>query len=370
MGRKYFGLAVFVAVWLIMLSVPTLRVMLPLPVSSDFNFNPGIAARYPNDPRVQAAAEQRSGLNIEPYPQTAPIRELVGNYDNLINRFPKESWLIAARLKWTVLKGVTGRVAGDLEKGSPARQISYTPQQLAQAIALCEKGRQMEADNSFYDWMLAYFLFAARRDGEALNTLHEGAQKPRYDDHARQQAEARIGTAALNHPLSSDAKLAIWSTSQFPHFAAQRHITRLAVWAAVEAERAGDHARALQIYGDVARLGGRMREANYTIIGALVGGAIQHISWAGERRLTDAERKAGRAQRSLFTTLRVARFAEYAAAHGRADLAQEARREGESYIRFQGSARRYVEHIGTILDPLSGKTVLLRGAGAALLSQL
>lgn len=391
MGRKHFGIILFAAVWLVVLSVPTLRLMLrvqvrgdsvhrimmdelPMPLSDwlhqgDSRLFKELLRRYPNDVRVQAkAAEEATDSKVR-----------TQRYDRLIQRFPREVWLVANRLRYTAQWFNDDRVAGDLQTmpGSPPpRRKNFTAHELAQAIAIAKKGQQLEPDNSYFDWMLAYFLFAAYRDTEALAVLHEGAQKPRYDDHTLQDVQASIAVHELIRPLLFEEKLAISAALLLPQFAKHRQVARLAVWEGVKAERAGDHARALCIYGDVARSGARMRESSHYLIQSLVAIALEAIAWQGvERKLSKAEEKRlytlhyrhAPAERARVLSQR---FARYAAAHGRADLAAEVRRNGEAVARFREQVHFPVDIIAGFPDWKFARVLALRWASAALLPQL
>ncbi|MCS6862575.1 MAG: hypothetical protein NZT92_19910, partial [Abditibacteriales bacterium] len=353
MGRKHFGIILFAAVWLVVLSVPTLRLMWRMQVRGDGAHRmmmgkpprrlsdwlhqekslllKELPRRYPNDVRVLAKmAEEADG------------RRTVLNYDRLLRRFPNNAWLVANRLRHTASWFRDDRVAGDpqtMPSTPPPQQKNFTAAELAQAIAVARKGRQLEPDNSYFDWTLASFLFAAHRDAEALAVLHEGAQKPRYDDCTLQDTQASIAVRELVRPLLFEEKWSVFAALLFPHFAQHRRVARLAIWEGVKAERAGDHQRALQIYGDVARLGARMRESSHCLIQSLVAIAIETTAWQGlERKLTKDEEKQLLAQRNYLperTRIAARRFAAYAAAHGRADLAEEVRRNGEAVARFR-----------------------------------
>ncbi len=112
--------------------------------------------------------------------------------------------------------------------------ITFTPAELEQSIKIARQGRQLEPDNSFFDWMLAYFLFAARRDQEALAALDEGAGKPRYDSHVRDDIQAAIAVRELVRPLLMEEKAVLALSGRYAiiyHYYASR-------LAAAEAARA------------------------------------------------------------------------------------------------------------------------------------
>jgi len=387
MGRKYIGIALFAAIWLVVLIVPTLRLMLRVQMQGDYLLSemqhiPSVnlarwlsypslslkqlAQRYPNDVRVLAKAAE-----------DADPRKTVANYDRLLQRFPDNAWLVANRLRYTTSWFNDDRVAGELDhpgSGYPPRQKNFTPDELKQAIAIAQKGQQLEPDNSYFDWMLADFLFADYRDKEALAVLHKAATKPRYDDHTLQDLQASVAVRELVRPLLFEEKMAVSAAVVFPHFARHRHVARLAVWEGVKAERADDHERALQIYADVARLGARMRESSHYLIQSLVAIAIEAIAWQGlERKLPKEKEKQMKEQRNYpaeKARLLSKRFTDYAAAHGRADLAEEVRRHGEAVARFWEQVHFPVDIIAGFPNWKFICVLALWWASAALLPQL
>lgn len=410
MERRHFGLTVFVLVWLVVLSVPALRLMAyrqlrdghPFGVAG--NVAAGVAEgraplpgfvrrwmlsweegglseaelirRHPNDARVQVMAAERAepaalGGRTSNYAE-ARLRD----FERVAQQFPDEAWVVATRLIRAVHGGYDNRVAGELEKNEyyPRNSGQATPGQIARDIAAARHGQTLEPDNSFFDWMLAHFLFAARRDEAALAVLRQAAAKSRYDDHTMDYARAAVAVYGMRRPTLFEEKIPIWAGVYFPHLAKHRHVARLAVWRGVQVERAGDHARALRIYGDTARLGARMRDANGTYIAAIVGMAIQSIAWKRDAKLTPQERDAMmrsgvRAER--LAELLTRRFAAYAAAHGRADLAREAMRDAQinHRLRQQGSIY-FRDLIGGIPEQSLRKAVSFWWVSTALLSQL
>jgi hypothetical protein len=373
MGHKHIGIALFAAIWLVVLIVPTLRLMLRV----QWEGHNASTARYSNDVRVLAKSAEAEG--------GGPTKETVQKYDRLIQRFPNEAWLIANRLRFTAFSFSDDRVAGDFEKlpeSAPREKKNFTPAELAQAIAVAEKGQRLEPDNFFFDWMVAYFLFAGGRDKEALVALHKGAQKPRYDDHTLYDLQVSVAVRELVRPLLAEEKIALSAAVLFSHLTKQRHVARLAVWEGVKAERAGDHPRALQIYSDIARLGARIRENSQWIIEGLVAEAIELIAWGGVERKISREERARLHKMSHYRAERARmqseRFARYAVTHGRVALAEEARRDGEILARFLEQTDRAfksdevheVYEVYNVPNPTLMTILSLWWASAVLLPQL
>ncbi|MDQ3814981.1 MAG: hypothetical protein M3347_13640, partial [Armatimonadota bacterium] len=170
-------------------------------------------------------------------------------------------------------------------------------------------------------------------------------RKPRYDDHTQDAVRAQIAVRELNRPQLFEEKIAISASVLLGHLERHRHTALLAVWDGIKAQRRGDHRRALQIYGDIARLGGRMRESSPHLMGSLLGKGIQLIAWERGTSLTPHERRqvigGVDSTQSTSTKLYVTNFAQYAQAHRRPDLADEARREVAVGEQWQQAIRDY-----------------------------
>lgn len=373
MKNRNFGLALFIVPWLIILCVPTLRLMLRVQVqgsdlmteySSDGNSSAAtraerlhqqLAARYPNDTRVQGRnleASYHASISVAPRPfsqapdgtvlkqQTLSFKQAISDYDALIHRFPGQAWLIANRVRFTTRQPLNNRVAEGLQTpptaSLPPTPMAFMPSELEQTIAIAQQGQRLEPDNSFYDWIIAQCLYGLRRDDEALAVLHQAAAKPHYDAHLEDDLQAEIATRQLARPLLSEEKLMVMAGELLPHYAGHRQTARLAVAAGVRAERAGDHQQALTIYYDVARLGAVIRKDDYFLIGRLVGIAIQSTAWSGKtRQETPAEKSQYNNRSNDMGQLAARKFALYATSHGRPDIAAATQREAQAMAQFQ-----------------------------------
>jgi hypothetical protein len=241
----------FALIWLVVLCVPSLRLMLRVQTlgsamsltqypwtewfhSDEFSAQ-RIADSHPNDVRALAkAAEGRAFVPVESEYGTTLVfqnghaRQVTAGYDRLIQRFPNEAWLIANRLRHTTRWLNDNRLAGEIEnfRAPPSQAAletrkeppSFTPAELNAAIAIARKGQRLEPDNSFFDWMLAILLWAGYRDDEALRMVQKGSLKPRYDDHTYDDLQATIAARELVRPLLLEEKIALSSATTFPHY--------------------------------------------------------------------------------------------------------------------------------------------------------
>ncbi|MBV9469112.1 MAG: hypothetical protein JOZ57_07685, partial [Abitibacteriaceae bacterium] len=255
MKFRYLGIPLFIAIWAIVFSVPRLRVMWQAQVfGSTYMLYPWthlfqtdkfstdeLVQQYPNDVQVLATdADKKDG------------RLRTRAYDNLIQRFPNQAWLIASRLRYTTTWLNDDRLAGAFESPTrfprgttvaperSAKPPTFSPEELQQAIVLARRGRQLEPDNCFFDWMLATLLYSGYHDAEALQVLHEGSVKPRYEDHSYDNAQAAMAAYEKSRPLLIEEKIALSAMIAFPEYARLRHFARLLSWDAWKSESAGD----------------------------------------------------------------------------------------------------------------------------------
>ncbi len=90
------------------------------------------------------------------------------------------------------------------------------------------------------------------------------------------QDEGFVNNSALFHSVSAMMIL-------FPEYAQMRAAARITIFEAVQAERAGDVTKGLELRENVLRLGSLMRVQSASIIGSLVGNAITELAdrWPG-----------------------------------------------------------------------------------------
>lgn len=375
-NRRRLFVLFFALPWLVVLTVPALRAVLlsqalhsrtapPLPWAErfyDMMWNDErLAKRFPNDARVLAlTAEQtnydllsgtlktsarlRAEANIEAvYASNARI---AANNDRLIARFPRETWLVARRLRnvmrwlrsdrastdadiWNPAAKSLSALAGPAPLMPPPRmpplEKKLRRQQLQRAIAQAQRARRLDPGNSFFDLMLACFLMADFRDTEALKVIGEGSRKARYDDYVHQDTQHEIAARERVRPLLVEEKLAIAAHTLLPHFASFNHLAGVASRAASIAERDGNHARALRIRGDLARLAGPMMRGRNLVFAGWSAGQMQKNAWDGDPARTVSEAQVRALGLSDYSALthHAGRFALYARSHGRPDLARE-----------------------------------------------
>lgn len=438
MKRFSLGLVAFSMPFVIALCVPSLRTlmrvqmlgsmeMLPpqVPWSNSFENREVFKASrllplHPDDVRVQAMAAQEDRLprasdnlsvseglalggslfeDTDDYGAKRG-RRVCAAYDELIARHPREAWLIAKRLRLTTVWLSDNRMAGELEDSTypphqPAlerdarHRSTFNARDLSTAIAAAKLGRQLEPDNSYFDWMLALFLMQSTKDGdawidgpaigcedgsdirlkiwdkEAFQALHQASLKARYDEHLGEEARAIIGVKELVRPRLLEEKIMDDASLLSPQLARFRHLARMVAWQALKWERAGKTNEGLELRLDLARASAPMMRGNSILITGLVGAAMQSIAWhrsVGKRPTQDQLRALGLdSGTGGYNTFYVRGFVRDARAQHRPDLAAEALKLDAQAAKFRRASHGAYE---------SGDGSMTFGVAAALMSRV
>jgi len=254
------GIGIVVAVWLLILLVPSLNAYFRLQVRNESgtgaipvtmpspkhtpNFWEKAARRLPGERAVlyRAALErpiretERAGyallgdlldnLSDEPTPFDANLPastvfpgrmaknardERIRRIGLLCQKYPDDAFLIATAIKLRLATFQSERLAGELsdprrrEKGfvrhaSPERRkekTNFTPADFERVIALCRLGQKLKPDNGYFNWMESLFLFHSWRDEEALKALETVGRKSRYDDYSGAEKLAEVNALSL-----------------------------------------------------------------------------------------------------------------------------------------------------------------------------
>lgn len=306
---------------------------------------PPVSAEFATDPDLPQSKVFPGKLKAD---HTA---EKLRRLDILIARFPNNVDLIAARLCFTVGWMRPNRVGGEMsdsklyenqEAGKPSPEISegkpnFSPQQLNQAIALAQRGRKLEPDNGFFDWMECCFLVYAWRDEAAWQALDAVASKKRFDDHSLSERNARVQalSAALNRKLILEEKIRnLYESPNYSHLGPYREVARIISWQSVKAQRAGDHKKALRLIAGLARASARQRENSKTYMEGTLANAMEAIAWSSA---TYDARATRRLSNRTLRTQRMSSFGTYATQNGRPELAAEATRNFAASAKYQRS---------------------------------
>lgn len=225
-------------------------------------------------------------LNADsPHGSDQSMTPLLRSLQNLAMNNPMDTKRSAHFLRHATRNMTVGRnerqnlASNSLSNGKPNAKTEVQPDRadLLEAMQLISDiGEAREPSNAFFPLMKAVALFAAEKDDEALDALHDAAQCPRYDDYANDEAAARNHLAEEAFDEHSVIPMTAQSAGVLmPHYAQMRAATRLAVVSAIEKEARGDIPIGIAIRGDVLKVGKLMRGQARTLIGNLVGSALQ-----------------------------------------------------------------------------------------------
>jgi hypothetical protein len=249
LARRRVGIGLFLAIWLIVLCVPSLRLLFRTQVlgSSLWHWSGGISfslypddlsiarlgEQFPNDWRVQVARLEEgddSGTVLAPPMPPSIMNNLVGGnvapkrisvedgfaaqYDKLIAQHPDKAWLLAMHLHSNL-----NTLPLD-NNGAIVSSSQFSAKELQHAISIAERGRKLEPQNAFFDTALFTLLLASRRDEAALRVLDRASRKKTYDDHELDRVQNSIAARELIRPLVLEEKRNLTS-----HFYSMRRRT-------------------------------------------------------------------------------------------------------------------------------------------------
>ena len=273
-------------------------------LEKDLGVKEGVPEGAP-DPKQQAAA-LRAVLTRAPYdagmqkagalalpPAEGDSRPLstirVERMAQLAQRFPDQPMIYADQLRYATQGEVgvgrqTEQQSLEQEAGAaPAAPIfkdkRYKPEDLARYDAAAAAGEQLDPDNSYFPFMRSVGLFATHRDAEALEAVHRAALKPRWNDYCSKEARGQdLLRLRAYGEQGAISRLAVNAAILYPHFASLRAVGRMVILKAVQAEQYGQPEVALRYRHDLMRCGATMRAQSPSVIGSLVGRAIENVA--------------------------------------------------------------------------------------------
>lgn len=237
------------------------------------------AAIHPGDADTQVAFAVIGGVGTpEPY---------VDRVQPLLALFPTDPFVQATFMRYACMGQIAVRrpeeslLTADKPSAASLAGNNMLPGRLADYLKAADVGEKFESDNAYFPWMKCVALFGARKDKEALATLHRAAGKKRFYEyldrevraHWRLTDEAHGETTAVTH-------IATQMSLVFPHYSQLRAVARTATYLAAEKERAGKMEEGLQIRMDLMNLSAMMRLQSTAVIGTLVGAGIENIAMA------------------------------------------------------------------------------------------
>ena len=209
-------------------------------------------------------------------------------YDrSLVPRFPGSASLRAKILRDATIREVRlHRDEDDLLQGktpTPFRPGPNdpvpSPAQLAAFDADAAAGERLDPDNAYFPLMRAVGLFASQRDSEGLAAVQRASAKHVWNEYAADEVEGRW---RINREIyggqEAVAAAAVSASVLFPHYEQLRHAARIVVYKAILDEQAGHAEAGLAKREALARCGDLIGVQAASVIGNLVGVAINRVS--------------------------------------------------------------------------------------------
>lgn len=128
---------------------------------------------------------------------------------------------------------------------------------IAEGIRHAATGSALEPENGYWDVVRAYFLFATRRDEEALDAVQAGVRKRRFQAYARALESAQLS-------LYTEARIDRVKNSEHRrvrncHPDRVRGVAQMVLFHALRAEAEGDDGRAGRLYSALVHLAHHIR---------------------------------------------------------------------------------------------------------------
>ncbi len=236
-----------------------------------------VEERYPDDPEMLLAAGQ-----------------LAGNVD-LLRRAAEEgggpiAWAayaeaVTERGPGFMRIGNTGADPADpVEMESARRTVAesgvpdrLTPEQAEPVLSVLRSWQEADPDNALPVALEARYLYGLHEDRDALIAWSQAGRMPVVTSHALARAGAVERLLAAMGMPEPDAIMNSQLSMVFPFFATARDTARFAVYEGRVAAMEGDPIEAITWWQSTADFGRHMQESADTIIGFLVGVAVQGI---------------------------------------------------------------------------------------------
>jgi len=329
--------------------------------SADSDAEQNVVSRHSDDLGLQIAfAETNSG----------PADQTVIRLRALVPHFPESPALNATVLRYMCMSQVKVDrdeeylFTGDKPPNRPAGARVRVSDAYDTFDQLAAKGERLDPDNGFFPAIRAIGLFGRNMDIDGLAALDRASGKPRFEEYLSLEARGRwrLSEGAYGR-RGAFSKIAVYAAILFPHYAKLRSAVRMAMFLAVEAEKAGRKEEGLAIRHSLMKLGSLLRSEAQPGIGSLVGIALSAISMGrpgGEPMLKSNAGISG--EQSAHQ--RIDRYCDYLERIGRPDEAKWVR----SQAKADALAREIIKK-GMDLSPMAGKPIanLMMHWGACIL---
>src|SRR5258706_6551187 len=190
------------------------------------------AGKYPLDPDIQLIYAIRAPTSREP---------MLDKVRPLVSGLPDNAFVLATYMRFACMGQIAVRRPEEAllsaDKPPPYTLVNngMLPNTLADYLRAADTGEKLEPDNAYFPWLKCVALFGARRDKEALETLHRAAGKKRFYEHIDQEVLAnwRLSDAAFGD-TNAISRTTTTMATLFPHYAQLRAVTRISTYLAAE----------------------------------------------------------------------------------------------------------------------------------------
>ena len=301
-----------------------------------------VVHRHPNDYQIQLAGQTGSDQRTQ-----------VEYARSLVSRFPDNASLRANILRYATVKEVhLDRDEYYLLQGQPVPVRRADPNDppptlahLAAFDANAAAGERLDPDNAYFPFMRAFGLFAAHRDAEGLAAVERASTKHSWHEYFDDEVEGRWRiNSAVNGGQEAVSAMAVSAALEFPHYQVLRGEARVVVYKAILDEQAGHPEAGLAKREALGRCGELMGTQAQSLIGNLVGVAINAISRTrpgGAPPLKAAPGQDG----SLLAQKRLDLYCAYVTKIGHPEAAAEAQRDYQTW--------QQIHHATSKLDDFS-----------------
>lgn len=143
----------------------------------------------------------------------------------------------------------------------------------------CIAGERLDPQNAFFPMMRAIGLFETHQDFAAINEIERAAACPGWTEYLDDEFNGQLAlqSEAFGEP-GPMPRATFAAAILLPHLASIRGAAKVAMYEAMEAEKAGHLSDGLQIRTAVRRVGSLMRSDSRNLIGSLVGISLVKVS--------------------------------------------------------------------------------------------
>ncbi len=273
---------------------------------------------------------------------------------SLISRFPNNASLRANILRYATTKEVLlDRDEYYLLQDQPVpvrRPDPNNPPPTAAHLAAFDAdaaaGERLDPDNAYFPFMRAFGLFAAHRDAEGLAAVERASMKHVWREYYADEVEGRwrINSGVYGGQEAVSA-MAVSAALLFPQYQVLRGEARVVVFKAILDERAGHPEAGLAKREALGQCGELMGTQAQSLIGNLVGVAINAISRTRPGGAPPLKAAPGQ-EAGLLAQKRLDLYCEYVTRIGHPEAAAEAQRDDQTWQK--------IHHITSKLDDFSG----------------